>query len=220
MEDYQILKELALEFESSRDPAIFATILIRVEKFLFSIIHKAMRCKPYLRKIELQDHYQTAVLGLYKALLKVKKDEPGSKLIYKIRRYVNNEIAKCNRKTNKVSFPFSVADIAFQVHLHSADMPQSEGYIGQIENKLVERGLVYKNLELEFVRERFSKLIEEDVLSFEEFEMLVMRFVNEMTYKDIAKQVGTTSITVSKKIENTLNILKFEFRRRNWENLI
>ena len=91
MEDYQILKELALEFESSRDPAIFATILIRVEKFLIYTINKAKKAKPYLKRVDKGDLYQISIMGLHKALLKFKKDEPGGKLFYKISRYVNNE---------------------------------------------------------------------------------------------------------------------------------
>lgn len=218
-QDYQLLKELALEFVDNRNPSILIAILLKVDKLLLYTIHKARKSKPYLRKVEIQDLYHDAIVGLYVALLKVKEDEPGSKLIYKITRYVTNEIAKHNRRTNKVAFPFSVADIAFQVHLYSSDMPQSGVYISQIEDRLAEKTPVYKNLESEFTRERFIKLIEEDVISFEEFKMLVMYFVNDMTYKDIAKQIGCSGATVSRKIESVLNRLRYEFRRRGWEGV-
>jgi len=219
MEKYQILKELALKFVSSKDPLIFAKIVKRVEKLLLYTIYKARRTKPYLKKVELQDLYQTAVIGLYRALLKVKEDEPGSKLVYKITRYVGNEIAKDNKRTDKITVPYSIADVAFQVHLYFTDMPQFQEHISQIENKLVEDAVVYKNLEMEFIRERFSKLLEDEVLSFEEFEMLVMHFVDNKTYKDIAKQFGYSHVTVSKRTNNTLNKLRFEFRRRGWEGI-
>jgi len=219
IEKYQILKELALEFAKNKDPLIFAKIAARVEKLLFYTIHKNRRAKPYLKKVELEDLYQTAIIGLYRALLKVKEDEPGSKLVYKIIRYVGNEIAKCAKRKDKITFPFSIAKVAFQVHLYSVDMPQSWNFVNQIENILVENTLVYKNLEMEFVRERFLKLIEEETISVEEFEMLVMRFVDDMTYNDIAKQVGGSYVTVSKRIKDTLNKLRYEFRRRNWEGI-
>ena len=219
MEKYQILKDLALEFKSGRDPVIFKKIAERTEWFLIYTIGKAKRVKPYLRRVDIQDLYQIAIIGLHRALLKVKKDEPGSKLLYKIWRYVNNEIAICYKPTYRLAFPFSVSGVALQVYLYFADMSQSEMYISQIEDKLIEKTPVYKDLEQEFTRNRFSKLIEEEVISFEEFEMLTMRFVNDMTYKDIAKQHGIASITVSKKIEDVLNRLRFEFRRRNWEGI-
>lgn len=219
MEKYQTLKELALEFVWNKDPSTFLKILKKVDRLLLYTIHKDRKGKPYLKKVELQDLYQTAVIGLYKALLKVKEDEPGSKLVYKITRYVGNEIAKNFKKTNRITFPFSIADIAFQVHLYSADMPQSWKHISQIEDKLIEEDVVYKNLEMEFIRERFLKLIEEGVISFEEFEMLNLRFVDGMTYMDMKKHFGASHVTISKKIEDALNRLRYEFRRRGWESI-
>jgi len=218
-EKYQVLKELALEFVNSKDPSILEKIIKKVDKLLFYTIYKARRSKPYLKKVELQDLYQTAIIGLYRALLKVKEDEPGSKLVYKIGRYTGNEIAKDYKRTDKVTFPFSIADVDFQVHLYSVDMPQSWKHISQIEDKLVEDTLVYKNLEMKFIRERFLKLIEEEIISFEEFEMLVLRFVEGMTYTDIARQFGTSQVTISKKIGDALNRLRYEFRRRGWEGM-
>lgn len=218
-EKFQILKELALEFVSSEDPLIFAKILKRVEYLLLYTIHKVRIAKPYLKKVEQQDLYQTAVIGLYRALLKVKEDEPGSKLIYKITRYIGNEIAKDFKRTGKITVPYSISDVAFQVHLYFTDMSQFQAHIRRIEDKLVEDAAVYKNLEMGFIRERFSKLLGEGVISFDEFEMLVMRFVDDMTYKDIAKQFGSSSVTVSKRIEDTLNVLRHEFRRRGWEGI-
>lgn len=215
--DYRLLKELALEFVDGKDSSIFLEILLKVDNLLLYTIYKARKSKPYLRKVELQDLYQDAIVGTYKALLKFRKEEPGSKLIYKITRYITNEIAKHYKRTNKVAFPFSVSDIAFQVHLYFSDLPHLEMYINQIENKLVEKTPVYKKLELEFMRDRFTKLIEEDVISPEEYDMLIMHCVNNITYKDIAKLFDTSQPTVSRKIRDALNRIRWEFRRRGWE---
>lgn len=215
--DYRLLKDLALEFIHSRDPAIFIAIVLKVDRLLLYTIHKARKSKPYLRKVELQDLYHDAIVGLYMALLKFKADEPGSKLIYKITRYITNEIAKGNRRTSRVAFPFSVEEVTFQVHLYYSDMPRAGVYTNQIADRLTDRTPVYKNLEMEFTRDRFTKLIEEDVISLEEYEMLTMHCVNDMTYKNIAKQFGISQPTVSRKIENALNRLRYEFRRRGWE---
>ena len=218
-ENYPVLKELALKFKSSGDPVVFEKIIVKVEKLLLLTIHRARKAKPYLKRVELEDLFQIAVLGLYRALSKVKEEEPGSKLLYLITRYVGNEIAKCYKSTNRVLFPFSVSKTAFQMHLCFIDMPQSQEYIDQIENRLIENALVYKNLEMEFIRERFSKLLEEGVFSSEEFEMIGMRFIDDMTYVDIAKQFGCSNIVVSKKINDVLNRIRWEFRRRGWEGI-
>lgn len=215
--DYRLLKELALEFVDNENPSIFMAILLKVDRLLLYTIHKARKAKPYLRKVDLRDLYQDAIVGLYNAILKTREDEPGKKIVYWITRYVTNEIAKHNKRTNKVSFPFSVSDIAFQVHLYSSDMPQSGTYIDQIKDKLAENTPVYKNLEAEFTRDRFYKLIEDDVISLEEYAMLTMYFVSGMTYKAIAKQAKCSGATVSRRIESTLHRLRYEFRRRGWE---
>ena len=214
--DYGQLKDLSLKFVSNRNPKIFIAIALLVDKLLFYTIHEARKAKPYLRKVSMDDLYQDAILGLYAALLKTKQDEPGSKIIYNIVGYVNNAITKQNKRTNQVAFPFSIGDIAFQVHLYASDMPQSRVYISRIEDKLSSNDPVYKNLELESVREKFRLLIEEDVISFEEFRMITMYVVNDMTYKTIAAEFDSSIATVSRRIKNALNRLRYEFRVRGW----
>ena len=189
--------ELVFRFVYNRDASTFVEILKKVDKLLLYTIYKIRKTRPYLKNVELQDLYQTSILGLHAALLKVKESDSGSKIIYKITRYVANEIIKENKgtQTHKVVTPLEIV----------------------IDDKLIDDIPVYSNLELEFIRERFSKLIEEDIIGFEEFEMLIMHFVNDMTYKDIAKQLGYSNITVSKKIRDILIRLKYEFRKRGWD---
>lgn len=221
-ENHKYLRDLTTEFRSSNNPATFEEILKIVDKLLLYVIYGARRSKPYLRKVGLQDLYHTAVLGLHQALGTVKDDEPGSKIIYRIVRYVQNEIGKDNKhnRTNKVSFPFSIADISFQVNLHSFDMAHSGKFISQIEKLLIASdSSVCRSLEGEFTRDRFAKLIEEGIITSQEFEMLCMHYVYGMSFTDIAGQMDSTVSTISRKIEKVLNRLRFEFRRRNWEGI-
>jgi len=218
--DYQQLKELALEFVDSGSQSIFIAIIQKVDKLLLYTIYKARIAKPYLRRVELQDLYHDAIIGTYHGLLKTKKNEPGSKVLYWITRYVSNELSKHYKPTKRIVFPFEVESVAFQVHLYLSDMAHQETYLNQLKDNLSEEMPVYKNLELEFTRERFAQLIEEDVITTEEFKMLTMYFVNGMTYKTIAKEFDTSLVTVSRKIKNALNRLRYEFRRRSWEGTL
>ncbi len=214
---YEYLKELALIFKESQNQETFMKIVELVNRLLYKLVHKARRSKPYLKRVDIQDLYSTALLGLFKAVLKVKEDQPGIKLISDIVGYVGNEIAKDNKKTNKVTFPFSIAEVALQVHLYSNDMPQSQKYLYQIENKLVDSEPVYKELEMNFLRDRFETLIAEGIISFEEFEMLTMRFVNDMSFEEIAIQMEGSDVNAAAIIESTLNKLRYEFRKRDWD---
>lgn len=197
--DYQLLKELALEFIRTRNPSIFTEIIKKVDRLLLYVVYKARKKRYHLRNVELQDLYHSTIVGLHQALLKVKEDDPGSKIITKIVRYANNEIVKDNKivrdssKLKKKLFALSN------------------------EDKLVDNTLVYKNLEMEFIRERFLKLIDEGVISFKEFEMITMRFVNDMAYREIAAQFGISRNTTSKMIKNALCKMKNEFIKRDWE---
>lgn len=197
--EHQYLKGLVLEYIRTKDPAIFKDILIKVDKLLLQTIHRVRWQLPYLRKVEMQDLYQDAVVGCHKGLLKVKSFEPDTKVLYWIVRNVKDELFKCNKRRKEVAF---------------------SNYFNEFPpDGLVDNTPVYKNHELNVIRDRFWKLIDEEVLSLDEFQMLSMRIVQGMTYGDIAKQFGSTRPTISKKIADLLNRLRYEFRRRNWEGI-
>ncbi len=217
--DHRLLKNLSHKFVASNDPDIFIGIAVLVDKLLFYTIHRARRAKPYLRKVDINDLYQDAILGLYAALRSIKEDEPGSKIVYRIVRYVNNELVKQYRRIRRgrVVFPFDVGLVAFQVHLYASDMVRSAAFIRQIEDKLSTNTPVYANLELEIVEEKYKLLIKEGVISQDEFVMITMKYVDGLPGRVIAKHFGVTIATVLRKIENALNRLRYEFRVRGWE---
>jgi len=191
--NYSLLKKLALEFVRTNNPSIFTEIVKKVDRLLLYTIYKERKRRYHLRNAALQDLYHSTIVGLYQALFKVKEDEPGSKIITKIIRYATNEMLKDNKGSKEKSFtPFD-------------------------EDRLVDNTLVYKDLEMEFIRQRFWKLIDEGVISFEEFEMITMRFTNDMSYKSIASQFGISKDTVSKRIKNALCRMKYEFIKRGWQ---
>lgn len=210
---HQRIKELALEYKDSKSSSIFREILIWTEKLLTGIISRAVRKKPYLEKLEEQDCYHAAILGLHKAILKVKEEEPSGILISRIIFYVDSEVT-CWGKPSREK-PLSSLDI-----LDEEEWPPwvmgiwSGGKAKQFYNEPI-----YKNLESEFVRDIFKKLIEEKVISFKDFELLIMREVNEMTYEEIAEQVGYSTTGIRRKIKMILDKLRSEFRKRGWEDV-
>lgn len=196
--EHQYLKELVLRYVSTEDPAIFKDILIKVDKLLLYTIYEVRRSLPRFREIDIQDLYQDAVVGMHKGLLKVRANEPDTKVLYWITRNIKDELLKRNCRKLKKS-PQVFEKIAAE--------------------KLIDKTSVYKNQELEVIRQRFWELIDEGVLSLNEFQMLSMRIVQDMTYGDIAKQFESTRPTISRKIADLLNRLRYEFRRRGWEDI-
>lgn len=210
---HQRIKELALEYKDSESSSIFREILLWTEKLLTNIISGAVRRKPYLEQLEKQDRYHAAILGLHKAILKVKKEESSGILISRIIFYVDYEVTCWGNPSREK--PLSSLDI-----LNEEEWPPwvkgvwSGGSVKQFYDEPV-----YKNLESEFIRDIFKKLIEEKVISFKDFELLVMREVNEMTYEEIAEQVGYSATGIRRKIKMILDKLRNEFRKRGWDNV-
>lgn len=196
-DEHQALKNLALSFSVDNDPIGFVKIVLKVDNLLKYTIARIRVIRPHLQRVEYCDLYQTALLGLHRAVLKVKQGEPGGKIVYNIRRYVVNEILKeyKNRPVNNTGESFE--DI--------------------VQRELVDNTKVYANLEAEFIRDRFHKLISAGVISEYEFDILKRHYVDEMSFRNIARQEGCSVGTISKKVGDSLNRLRFEFRRRHWE---
>jgi len=196
VDKHQALKDLALKFDESSDPQVFVRVLLKVDKLLKFQIWQIRRRNPHLCEVDFYDLYQTAVIGLYRALAKVREDEPGGKLIYNIRRYIDNEIVKDYKDPSRslVCVPFDV-----------------------VQDELFDTTEVYADLEREFIRDRFEKLIKDGVISQEEFAQVHKHFVEGVSYKDTARRGRHSTGTISKKVRDSLNRLRFEFRRRHWE---
>lgn len=210
---HQRIKELALEYKSSESSSVFKEILVRAEELLTNIVSRAIRRKPQLKSLEKQDLYHAAVIGLHKAILKARKKEPSGILISRIIFYVDIEISSWSKQPREK--PFSSSRIPMK---EEEWPPWVKGFWSSRSAKQFYDKPVYENLESEFIRDMFKKLIEEKVLSLKDFEMLVMREVNEMTYKEIAEQIGYSETGTRRKIKVILSKLRSEFRKRGWED--
>lgn len=216
MESYveQEVKRLALIYRGNRDPHVFTQILVVVHELLKNLVMKALRGKPHLRRMEPQDLYHAAILGLYKAILKVEEKETGGILVSRIIFYAGNEILSWGR-VPRIK-PFS----SFLNVLNVEEWPPWVMGIwsgGKVKQPYYES--THGGIESKFVRDGFTKLIEEGVLSTEDFDLLVMRVVNGMKYKEIAKQIGCSISGASIRVTAILNKLRYEFRKRSWDDV-
>ena len=210
----QEVKRLALAYRDKEDPTIFKQILILVDELLKNLVKRMIRKKPYLQRMELQDLYHAAVIGLLKAVLKVKEEETGGILVSKIIYCVGDEISSWGKAPREK--PFSS-------FLNVLDAEQWPPWVmgiwsgGDVKQLYYES--TYNDIESSFIRDRFTKLIEEGILSLEDFDLLVMRIVNGMKYKDVAKQLGCSISGASIRVTAILNRLRYEFRLRGWDDV-
>ena len=199
--DYSVLNVLVLEFRVSGDPVVFEKILDEVDQLLYWKCHKIIWNHPYLNGEEFDDLYQTSILGLYEALAKIKVGESGSKVIYRIVRKVEDEIFKMYKYRSVWTYDSFIRHKIYCGVMSHNDVPE-----------------VYVNLEAEFIQDRFCKLISAGVITTSEFDVLNRHFVEGMSCRDIARQDGRPFASISKEVEDSLNRLRFEFRRRHWED--
>jgi len=207
------LKDLAIKFRDNEDPYIFQRILQRISQLLGSIVYNIRQKRPQLKRMEEQDLYHAAIIGLYKAVLKVKEEETEDYLVNGIISSANHEIVKWGKNPREKSFSSSFIEDNIEEW-----PPWAKGVWSGREVKQFYDEPVYKDLECEFVRDRFRKLIEEGILKEDDFKLLVMKVVENMTYVDIAKKVGDSYSSVIRRVECTLNKLRSEFRKRGWED--
>jgi RNA polymerase sigma factor (sigma-70 family) len=207
------LKDLAIRFRDSGDSDIFRRILQRISQLLGSIVYNIQRKRPQLKRMEKQDLYHAAIIGLYKAVLKVKEEEIEDYLVNGIIASANHEIIKWGKNPREKSFSSSFIEDNIEEWPPWAKGVWSGGHVKQFYDEPV-----YKDLECEFVRDRFKKLIEEGVIEEEDFKILTMRVVENMTYANIAKKVGVSHQGVGRRVKRTLGKIRSEFRKRGWED--
>jgi len=208
----QKLKELALQYQSSKDPTIFKKILLRMDRLLLSIARRAIIKKSIKKEVE-QDVYHATVLGLYKAILKVQEDEPENILVSKIIFYANSEINSWNKEPKEKSF----SSLSIEGDMEEWP-PWTRGVWSGGEVKKFYSDPNLDNLERESIWVRLGKLVEEEVLTAEEYDLIVMKFVKNMSYKNISVKMRCREETISRKIQKVLNRLGFEFRKRGWKD--
>jgi len=192
---YQVLKDLALQYKETNDPKLFLAILEKTTKLQFYLVRKIRKSHPHLRGVEFDDFIQTSVLGIHRALQTVKEGEAASRVVSRMEAYVKNEILKLYKKRSIKRSPF------YEYLCGTDDL-----------DKRVE-----KDLELDDIRRRFSCLIKDKVISLEDFDILVLRFVDQKPFRVISKVIGKPESTVYFRIKSLINKVRFEFRRRGWD---
>lgn len=90
----EIVKRLMLEYQQEKDKIVFAKILKRVDHLLLYIIYNLLRARPHLRKVQVQELYHEAVVGLSRAALSMKRKEDAKFIPARIGAYVKLEIGK------------------------------------------------------------------------------------------------------------------------------
>jgi len=159
MEDIRltVLKELADEYQITHQSAIFYKIIKRVDKLLISRIAKLKRQRLHLRPISTVELYNTAIIGLHKAVLKTKLSEKPDKFLAKIISYTGHEILK----TYKYRPKEIICPIIFETPHVSIDLPTEMTQI-------------------------LVSMKKQNLLSYDELFLIKQRFVDKKTLRSLS----------------------------------
>jgi len=183
-----IIKDLVVLWKSNSNKNFyFEKILKRIDKLIIYKIGKLKRQYKQLSAVPNQDLYNTAILGIYRALDSVKDKDSGATIQARILSYIKEEIRKI-----------------YMPHKKEIITENIEKWENKIESKEPE----FTTIEYEELREIVNKLIDNFQLPKEDFDIFIDHYLNRKTYKKIAEELKVHHTTIANRIKNVKNLLR------------
>ena len=85
------IKEKILEFKQTKDPALFAMLLLRFDLFAVYVCHKFKRKYIFLANVPLEDLYHTAIIAVYKSFVSMPDDWKVDLILQRVKSYIKCE---------------------------------------------------------------------------------------------------------------------------------
>lgn len=187
----EVLKSLCLQYQKEPSVDTFSKILLRVDKLALYVAWGCIGKLPHLKKADLQDVYNSAIVGLYAGVKKIKPDEIPDIVIAKFIAYMKCEIKK--------DFP-----------------SRPELSMDWVDTEESDKG-IYTNLEFECVEENIKKLIEEGIFTQIEINIMKAHFMWEIPYTQLASLYNMHIDSVRKTAQDCVIRLRHQFRIRGIE---
>ncbi len=186
--DQLVLKEWMLEYRETQDPVVFCKILATVDGFIIGRSNMLKAKLPHLLVNEdPQELYQLAIIALYKACNSMREHTKDSDMRPRITAYIKEEFKNTFRKSRR------------EKNLSSLPIP--------FESPISDES-IFENLAVTEFVEQISKLVQDEILSIEDFNLVCAYHAFNRTYTDISAQHRTTTTIIKTKIEKALQILK------------
>jgi hypothetical protein len=194
---HKILKQLTFEFKETGDNKIFLKILSRIDNLIVFTVNNYIRRRPqYYNKNIAQDFYHSAIIGVYRAIGTAKESESGRKLQARYIAYMKAQIR------------------------NFCDNPQEWKIINSVygsKDLIVPEETVYHDLEVEFLRERFIKLITDDIITPTELNLIYLKFVAGVKMQTLVGIYGKSAHLIRKQIKSIVKRIRTSLCARNLE---
>jgi len=184
----EVVKELSLEYQRTGDSITFEKILKRVDNLVvFIILQEKKRCS-FLRRVDLQELYQVAILGLVKAIKSLPSDENSNRMPARFKSYIRAELVKSFLKQDR-----------------EAKGLLDKNWLGSLCSKYGSSD----DVEIE-IRDILQVAKRKGILTDDEYDILIHRFFRGEILKVVAINCHLSEPTIRKRINRALKkLLKF-----------
>lgn len=185
---HKILKDFVTLWKSGENKEFyFKKILERIDKLIVYKVGKLTLQYAVLLNVESQDLYNTAILGVYRALDSVKDTDDGARIQARILSYIKEEIRKTYMQHRKEIVTNSLT--------------------GK-EDNMASKEPEFTSLECDELKDTVNELIANFKMPKEDFEIFVEHTINNVSYKEIAKKLRIHYTTVANRIKKVKKLLK------------
>ena len=194
---HKILKQLTFEFKETGDNKVFLKIMARIDNLIVYTVNNYIRRRPQFHNKNIaQDFYHSAIIGVYRAIGTAKESESGRKLQARYIAYMKAQIR------------------------NFCDNPQEWKIINSVygsRDLIVREETVYRDLENEFLRDRFIKLITDDIITPSELNLIYLKFVEDTKMQTLVEIYGQSAHLIRKQISSIVRRIKTNLCARNLE---
>lgn len=187
-EQLRIIKRLVLKYQSNRSAQLFEQILERVDCILIGIVRKLSKLHFFVEP-NIQDMYQTAIIGMAKAIDSFKEVDSPNKILLRLFVYIRKEM--------------------FQQYGRKR-LPLAEVYRNRPERSLAPS--VDRNLIQEDRKHFLTSLITKGIVSESEMELLVLRYVDGKSISRIIVENGDSWGKTRGIVTNRINLILTRIR--------
>lgn len=185
---------LLLQYRYSRISATFMCIVRGLDGWIITIIRRLKKQWGYLREVDSNELYQTAIVGVAKAFNKIPKDENPALLAQWVKAYIVAEI----RKTySHQGFEIPASQLIAEYE--------------DIEVLLVRKGMfseIRRELEGRDLCELLPRLVTLGTITDRELRCLRACYLQDFSHTDIAKLEGLTRSRITQIISGALSKIR------------
>ncbi len=203
---YNRLKELVTNYNETKNSVVFAKIIAHTDHLIVYVIKRLLKYQKYLYSVEVQDLYNSAVIGLHKAIISSKKNESGNIIGMRIMAYVKRQISTDYylifvKEKDNVSLPID----------YLAQRYESNFCCANVNNFIDNETYFEDQVTIKEILEACFKLFLEGTFSYDDIRIIKYKYVDGKCLRDIGKLIGKSHNYVKDSLNRIISVLKEKF---------